>query len=130
ARTAIQLRKRLKTPHIPVVSRGHGYDIFSKRKASNYLPQRELLFTELAQIMTASAHGQKYLEHKYPAFARKFSTRHLGVPEALSAGNPDQEQFTIYTCAYLVPVKRIPLLIDAIQVLQDQGIDAVWKHIG
>ncbi|QIM15872.1 glycosyltransferase [Leucobacter insecticola] len=120
----------LKLSHVVVLSRAHRYDIYSERKATKYLPQRELLFSGMARVLTASVDGRDYLRRKYPEYASKIDVRHLGVEAAENAGNPSKEEHHVVTCSYLVPVKRIPLLIDGLGELQRRGMPVRWTHLG
>ncbi|MFS6528797.1 glycosyltransferase [Microbacterium aurugineum] len=130
ARVATRLSARLGRHTVPVVSRAHGYDVFSERSAIDYLPQRELLFSQISEVFTASRNGADYLRAKYPSFAHRIETGRLGVGPATAAGNVSQQSFKVYTCAYLVPVKRIPLLIDGLATAQRRGLKVNWSHIG
>lgn len=130
ARVALQLRDRLGRTGSPTISRAHGYDVFAERRASNYLPQRELLLSQLTSVFTASENGRDYLRRRYPAFAEKIHTRRLGVAGATSAGNPSREEFVVYSCAHIHPVKRIPLLIEGLSIAQRRGVPLRWIHIG
>lgn len=130
ARSALQLRRRLRRPGVPVVTRAHGYDVYSERKAIDYLPQRELLFAGVEHVFTASEHGRDYLRARYPRFASRIDTGHLGVTPAEAAGNATRDERHIVTCAYLREVKRIPLLIDGIAELQRRGVTVRWTHLG
>ncbi|QAB16821.1 glycosyltransferase [Leucobacter muris] len=130
ARSALQLRRRLRRPGIPVVTRAHGYDVYSERKAIDYLPQRELLFAGVEHVFTASEHGRDYLRARYPRFAGKIDTSHLGVTPAAAPHNAARDERHIVTCAYLREVKRIPLLIDGITELQRRGMQVRWTHLG
>lgn len=130
ARVAVRLSRRLSRRRVPVFSRAHGYDVFSERGTGNYLPQRELLLDGISEVFTASESGAEYLRAKYPAYADRVSTSHLGVGPARAAGNPSRDSLRVYSCAYLVPVKRIPLLIDGLSVAQSRGLKVKWSHIG
>jgi glycosyltransferase involved in cell wall biosynthesis len=130
ARVAVRLSTQLGDGAVPVISRAHGYDVFSERSAGNYLPQRELLLSRVSQVFTASENGAEYLRAKYPAYADRIQTGHLGVGPAISAGNASRDSLKVYTCAYLVPVKRIPLLIEGLAVAQRRGLKVNWSHIG
>lgn len=130
ARVAVELRSRLKRLDSRIVSRAHGYDLYSERRSSNYLPQRELLFENLDAVYSVSEKGQGYLAGRYPEFAEKISTRRLGVTAAHTAGNASRQELIVYTCAYLHPVKRIPLLIGGLAATQLRGIPVRWIHMG
>ncbi|WP_125100575.1 glycosyltransferase [Leucobacter chromiireducens] len=130
ARVALHTRKRLGATESTIVTRAHGYDVFSERRASNYLPQRELLFRGMDAVHPVSDNGAEYLRAKFPSFAGKVSTRRLGVAAALVPGNADQAAKLVYSCAYFHPVKRIPLLIDALAVAQARDPEIRWAHIG
>src|SRR5690606_1820271 len=77
-----------------------------------------------------SRHGAEYLREKYPAFADRIDCRRLGVGVAQKPGNPVRGSSRVYTCAYLVPVKRMPLLIRGLAVAQGRGLVVRWSHIG
>nr|WP_237462713.1 glycosyltransferase [Leucobacter chromiireducens] len=81
-------------------------------------------------VHPVSDNGAAYLRAKFPSFAEKVSTRRLGVAAALTPGNADQAAKLVYSCAYLHPVKRIPLLIDALAVAQARDPEIRWAHIG
>lgn len=130
ARVAVQLSRRLSERPIPIISRAHGYDVFSERNSSNYLPQRELLLSRISRVFTASENGAEYLQTKYPQYADRITTGHLGVGPSIKAGNPSRASLKVYSCAYLVPVKRIPLLIEGLAVAQQRGLNVNWSHIG
>lgn len=130
ARAAVRLSPRLSALPVPVISRAHGYDVFSERTADDYLPQRELLLSRVSQVFTASENGAEYLRAKYPAYAGRIETAHLGVGPAVMPGNASRDSLRVYTCAYLVPVKRVPLLIEGLAAAQRRGLKVVWSHIG
>lgn len=130
ARVAIELKSKLKLIQSKVISRAHGYDVFSERRPSNFLPQRRLLFKHLEAVFPVSNHGKKYLQAKFPEFAEKIHTRRLGVGEATNPGNVRLSSHRVYSCAHLHPIKRIPLLIDALAEVQGRGVKVDWTHIG
>ena len=112
---------------IKAVSRAHGYDLYDERN-NGYQPLRKFMLEKLTAVYPVSQKGVTYLTERY-GYADKVMCRHLGTV------NPDgvhmlesRKPFRIVSCAYLVAVKRIPLLAKAVALLKDQPIE--WVHFG
>lgn len=115
-----------------VFSRAHRFDIYEEKRKFGFLPQREELFTKLNKVFACSDNGTDYLKNKYPAFSSKFETAYLGTYDhgTGNAGDDDQNRFRIVSCSRLSEVKRVTLIIDALKLLENSGVDIEWTHIG
>lgn len=120
---------RSKNPEIRCFSRVHGWDVYFEASAIGYLPMRKYLARNLDAIFAISQAGKDYCENRWgiddPA---KVRIARLGVQQhEFHAGF--QEPFTIVSCANMIPLKRIHLLIDALGMLETKK-QIRWVHFG
>ena len=110
------------------VARAHGVDLYHDRSPSGYLPAQELTIASLDKIFCISQHGADYLREKHPSYQKKIALSRLGV-RAAPKKNPSSSGHRLHlvSCSHLSPVKRIPLLIEA---LSGSDIPIVWTHLG
>ena len=117
---------------VPMVTRAHGYDVYEDRRRSCSIPFRRLALDAISEVHCVSDHGRHYLARRYPAHAGKLLTSRLGVGKAPSQARASEDGvFRIVSCSYMTPVKRLPLLLDALEELAttlDRTIS--WVHIG
>nr|WP_254259668.1 glycosyltransferase [Leucobacter chinensis] len=114
----------------PFISRGHRGDIYDHQSPINYLPGRTEILRSLDHLYAVSDQGRDYLRSRYPSYAERIDTARLGVSAARNAGNPSLKPHKVVSCSRVVPVKRLPLLIDAVAELQARGIELHWVHLG
>ncbi len=124
---AVRLNKKLKNKHY-TISRAHGFDVYSERHKSGYIPFHQQLYNEIDEVSTISSDGKKYLENKY-GLKTKVNVRRLG---ALDRGchNPcaDRDVFRIVSCSRVIPLKRLHRIADALSKISDKKIH--WVHLG
>ncbi len=125
ALAAVMLKKRF---GFKTVSRAHGGDVYAERHNPAYLPLQSAVINELDQLYIISEDGRDYLLNKYPAIRERISVRRLGTkdPEGTCERSSD-ELIRIVSCSYVVPVKRLELLIDALKLCKNR---IEWTHIG
>ncbi|QNK41487.1 glycosyltransferase [Caproicibacter fermentans] len=109
-----------------LVSRAHGFDIHEERSAHRYLPMRSYLLKSAAAVFPCSNEGAGILRSRYPQYAGKVRTAHLGTPDEGCRGGCRTE-FHLVSCSYMVPVKRLPLIAEA---LRKADFPMKWTHIG
>jgi glycosyltransferase involved in cell wall biosynthesis len=110
-----------------IVSRFHGYD-WHEEKTIGYLPLRRAIFKKLTHCAFVSENAKKYTENRYGDIVSSKSYVHeLGVFSHGRSVQSNDNVLRIVTCSFMVPVKRIPLLIDA---LKEISIPIEWTHIG
>lgn len=123
--TALSFLKN-KKQDMPLITRIHGYDVFEERREGNYIPFRWFDVKQVDKIFAASNASKNYFKEKYPAFSQKVETSYLGVFD--NDENPFQKDaFTLVSCASLVPIKRVGLLLNALNKLD---MDITWYHFG
>lgn len=120
-------------PQMLLVSRAHGYDIYEEMYFPYYWPLRTPTLSKLDKLFPASYDGRDYFRRRYPQFTDLFETAHLGVedPGFISKSSVDGV-LRIVSCAYIVPLKRIGLLLEGIacaaRMRPEQKFE--WLHFG
>lgn len=109
--------------------RFHRTDLYEYAKGG-YIPFREYVFPSIDRFLPISLDGEKYLLKHYANLVNKEQIRvwRLGVFD--NGTNPDRDTDTIFhlvSCSYMVPVKRISLIIEALKSIHFQ---LKWTHIG
>jgi glycosyltransferase involved in cell wall biosynthesis len=111
-----------------VVCRFHGYDLYSERNDSNYLPFQKLLISKLDLILPCSTHGFTYLSEVYPKFAHLIFVARLGtLSKGLTKTKSQNDVFRIVSCSSVIPLKRVHLIAQAIK---NADFPIEWIHIG
>lgn len=120
-------------PGIVLVSRAHGYDLYEWRSPNNYIPCRKESLKSLDGLFPDSEAGRQYITGRYPWFKTLCQTARLGVsdPDFITAPSTDGV-FRIVSCSFVVPVKRVDLLMEGIALAAKQrpGQHFSWHHIG
>lgn len=134
AQIAIDIAKQLKNKGISCASctRAHGFDLYEKRNPIGLFPFRERVFEEIDYIFPCSADGEMYLKLHYPEYERKISKRYLGTFDYGMNPETENQEFTIVTCSNLISIKRLQLLAEALQLIDDseKKVHLRWVCIG
>jgi len=132
--TAAILLKNYLSKHsykVCVVSRAHGYDLYSERKRYNYIPFQMLNVHRLDKVYPCSEDGVSYLKKKYPDCADKIYCRRLGTKDKGVQSTSDSDgKFVIVTCSTLTSLKRVYLVAEAMKILVDRGYNVFWNCLG
>jgi glycosyltransferase involved in cell wall biosynthesis len=114
------------SPALKSVVRFHRTDLYEEFK-SGYIPFRSLLLPSVDYCIFISEDGQLYLEKRYTNWIRHAHLFRLGVfDNGLNPANTSSV-FHLVSCSYMVSVKRIPLLMEALKRLE---FPLKWTHIG
>jgi glycosyltransferase involved in cell wall biosynthesis len=110
-----------------VVVRMHRYDLYEYEN-ENYIPFRKQLLNRKITILPSSTDGEMHLKAHYPKHIAEVRTQRCGVLPAneVTKGSTDVI-LKIVSCSFLVPVKRIDMMIEAAALL---NIPFEWHHIG
>jgi glycosyltransferase involved in cell wall biosynthesis len=122
--------KKIKPENI-VFSRAHGWDLYFERSKYNYLPLRNFIFSKLDVLFAISDNGRNYLQQKFTTInPNKIKTSRLGVENNFpyNISPKDSTKLELLSISNLIPVKRIELLIAALNLITD--IEINWTHIG
>lgn len=117
-------------PELKVVARAHGRDLYEERVSANYIPLREAYLNDLDAVYCVSSHGRDYLLDRFPTSCGRVHVGRLGtvdhgwVPDCRKERGP----FRIVSCSFLVPVKRVQLIVEALSSITD--FDVEWTHFG
>ncbi len=113
------------------ISRAHGSDIYEEKTQSGYLPLLKFSALKLDAIFFVSRHGREYFIKKTKTDKSQYLVSYLGVekPDFEITGTNRPDRFVIVSCSNMVPLKRIDLIIYALeQVRSDKEIE--WLHFG
>ena len=120
-----------KYPCARAVARAHRYDLYTDRTCVHYLPFRKYLLSKLAMVLPCSADGERYINDSWPGFEDKVRTAYLGTRELPDkSGETTTLPLRIVSCSRVVDVKRVPLLAEAIALLDAEGFALDWTHYG
>lgn len=112
-----------------IVSRAHGTDLYERADNGYYLPLKEISNRKTDLIAFISEQGKTHFVNNYNIDTCKEVFR-LGVKEQkVSSIKTKENELSIYSFSYLVPVKRLDKIIDALQQIPE-NIKISWTHIG
>lgn len=122
---ARRLRSMGKT--VRLVSRAHGFDAFPERSPYGYLPMRRFLLNHYDVVRPCSPSAARAVKDAFPGQCGKVRTAFLGTADHGLPYGSRMPVFHVVTCSYLVPVKRVPLLVQALALI---SFPLRWTHIG
>ena len=120
-------------PHLKVISRGHGGDIYRQRYQPSYLPLQDQTIASLDRLYFISQHGMDTITRQYPHMQHKFSLARLGaMPSQHQTLASSDGIIRIVSCSSMIPLKRIDRIVDALQSLAKRvpTQQVQWWHIG
>lgn len=122
-------------PDLFVISRAHGWDIYFERIITRYIPLRPFILKNMDGLYPISGQGAHYLNTKLGfKFQDKIEVRYLGVQmQALeNTENSKCAELHLVSCARLVDLKRIHLIIEALKELRTIiTLPTIhWTHLG
>jgi colanic acid/amylovoran biosynthesis glycosyltransferase len=130
---AIHFRARFGQLPLKIVTRAHGGDLYEDRRSGGYCGLRGSIALGIDEIYCISDHGRAYLAERYPFTHAKLHTARLGVddPGFLNV-QPDGGALSVASCSFVVPGKRLHLVVDAIAHLlaAHPALTLRWTHIG
>lgn len=131
ARVAVELKRKYFSNCKPYTfSRAHGYDINEHVNILKYLPERNYLLKYLDNVFPVSQNGVDFLREKYTEYANKVDVRRLGTKRLGGKKQNSNNFLHIVSCSTVRKLKRIDLIIEALEILQYKKIKFKWTHIG
>jgi colanic acid/amylovoran biosynthesis glycosyltransferase len=117
-----------KTFNIDFISRAHGFDLYEYRNKGMYIPYRKFILDNASKIFPVSNDGKGYLLSNYPVSEKKIIVNMLGTKDYGLVNKERNSYINIVTCSWLVPIKRINLLISSLYNVKNSEV--VWTHFG
>lgn len=128
ARVGILIGEKYKPVYM--FTRAHRYDLYEEKNCTNYLPYRQLFLKSYDNVFPCSDNGAKHLKTLYPSLSQNVVTSFLGtLAHGIGSGSKDSF-FRIVSCSRTEPVKRVIKIIEALQELDNEGLNVEWTHIG
>lgn len=118
---------------LKVVSRAHGGDLYEEHRPGGYIGLRRSVLHGIDAIFCISDYGQSYLRDHFPFLAPALHTARLGVDDPGHRNvQPSDAPLSIVTCAFVVPEKRLHLIVETIDYLlrANPARKIKWTHIG
>jgi len=116
-----------------LVSRIHRGDLYQERKADCYMPLKHLFTDNIDKVFTITQSANEYLSKTYGFKSETLELSRLGVDDnCIKCSSSLENHFSIASCSFLVDVKRVDKIIDAIAILSKQysSITFEWHHVG
>lgn len=116
-----------------LVSRIHGFDIYKERRPDFYMPLKHLFTEDIDKILTITESANEYLSKTYGFKSETLDLSRLGVDDySIKTQSSVDGTLSIVSCSFLVDVKRIDKIIDAMAALAKKfpSRKFEWKHIG
>ena len=129
---AIAFRDKAR-PGLKVVSRAHGGDLYEEHRPGGYIGLRHSILHGIDAIFCISDYGQSYLRQRFPFLAPALHTARLGVDDPGHRNvQPSDASLSIVTCAFVVPEKRLHLIVETIDYLlrANPARKIKWTHVG
>ncbi|WLI90656.1 glycosyltransferase [Massilia sp. R2A-15] len=120
-------------PSLKIVSRAHGGDLYEHQRSGGYAGLRQGVLAGIDAVYSISDHGRAYVGREHPGVARKCFTSRLGVDDpGFENAQPEEGSLSIVSCSFVIDVKRLHLIVDAIAYLleEEPSLDIRWTHIG
>jgi glycosyltransferase involved in cell wall biosynthesis len=117
-------------PTIRFVSRIHRADLYEHRIGIPEFPLRRYALEKIDFVYSISLDGIRHLESKYGK-NKNIVLGRLGTDSVNTRTSASEGPLLhIVSCSYLVPVKRIDLIVDALAYFEQTGFQISWTHIG
>jgi len=125
---AVKLKKRF--PHLKVVSRFHGMDLYEERTYERWQPFRKDVARLADGLCFACEYGRSYFRERWGTkAANKMGVWYLGSIDRGVVDPSVDGKLRIISCSNLIPLKRVELIIEGLSQLPDT-VQVQWHHFG
>ena len=125
---AVSLKKKF--PHLKVVTRFHGMDLYQERLGDNWQPFRKYIARYADGLCFACSFGRDYFRaHWGSRYADKMHIWYLGSADRGAPVRPETGPLRIVSCSNVIPLKRIDLIVDGLSRLPET-VQLHWHHFG
>lgn len=109
------------------VVRFHNSDLYATR-FYGYIPNRESIYREINKFVFISQHGKWFFLNNFPYYKINSYVSYLGTKDFGKSNSSKDGKIRILSCSRVVPEKRLFLLYNSLQLIDDLEIE--WTHIG
>ena len=111
-------------------TRCHRFDLYEELNKNKYIPLRKKIFSNIDIIVSISDDGVSYLNQKYGLPTDSMRVSRLGAKShnMYVKNYTKQPSLMILSCSRLTKIKRVNLIVEAIDELKD--FDVKWNHVG
>ena len=125
---AVNLKKKF--PHLKVVTRFHGMDLYEERTHDRWQPFRKEIARRADGLCFACTYGRDYFKsHWGSQYADKMHLWYLGSIDRGAVECSVTEVLRIVSCSNVIPLKRIDLMIEGLSLLPET-MQVQWHHFG
>jgi colanic acid/amylovoran biosynthesis glycosyltransferase len=120
-------------PQLKLVSRAHRDDLYETDSVPPYIPFRKQTLLALNDLYVISEHGKRYVNEYYGHYKVNCEVSRVGVKDPGFTNQPSTDGvFRIVSCSFMIPVKRLELLIAGLELFSNQNpnLPIEWHHIG
>lgn len=128
---AIRLKGRYRFKlNCQIVSRAHGSDLYEYSNKCNWIPYLKKNLSNCDLVFPISLHGKNYIIERQLISAQKVKLSRLGIPNFNLDGHVPSRigTFHLLSCSYIIPVKRINLIVEALSLITNHKLR--WTHLG
>ena len=129
---ACEIAAKKRKLHAPVCTRAHGGDIYEIQTPNRYQPYKAQMDRLIKKVFFVSQNGIDY-------YKNKFATQNDNTYELYRLGTDNSREFKpqeytdtiqLLSVSYIIPVKRIHLIIEALSKCARNNMKINWVHIG
>ena len=121
---ALQLKR--KYPHLKVISRLHGYDLYKERNPFCIQPMHKTAASKADLLVFISKNGERYFKKEFPGTTETMVS-YLGSGDFGRIKKGSECSYTIVSCSNIIGLKRLGRITEA---LSRSGVGLRWIHIG
>ncbi len=110
------------------ITRCHRYDLYEEQSPYGYIPLREYILSRADRIFCIAQDGYDYLASRYPDVKNKLAISRLGTIDHGIGQVPERQELVLISCSWVVEVKRVHLIAEALSRITD--IPIRWIHYG
>ncbi|HRG88021.1 MAG TPA: glycosyltransferase [Chitinophagales bacterium] len=116
---------------LKLIVRNHSLDLYFDRVPENYHPFRRYVYENSNLFIFISEQGKKYFFANHaiaPVLQHKAIINRIGSQNSLPGYTMPHNRIVLLSNAWIQPLKRIDLLINALALINN--IDIEWIHVG
>jgi glycosyltransferase involved in cell wall biosynthesis len=116
-------------PKIKTLCRIHRWDVYFDESTVNYLPFRHTIAQQIGKIVSISQDGIDYAKAVWKTgLDEKFVLSRLGINNSVTPMIIERNYCLLVSCSNIIPVKRVHLILEALQEITETAIK--WVHFG